>query len=121
MTKVTGALPVPNRERIRAYAMASNDLNPLHLDPEAARRAGFDDVIAHGMLIYGLALSKLRRETGAETITTSRVRFAAPVPVGCALSLEYSLTGESAEFRVVDASGDVKIGGSATLSGETSA
>jgi len=42
------------REDLRRYAEASGDLNPLHLDPEFARQAGFDDVIVHGML--GMAL-----------------------------------------------------------------
>ena len=35
------------REQLQAYAQASGDLNPLHLDPAFARKAGFDDVIVH--------------------------------------------------------------------------
>jgi acyl dehydratase len=42
------------REDLRRYAEASGDLNPLHLDAQFARQAGFDDVIVHGML--GMAL-----------------------------------------------------------------
>jgi 3-hydroxybutyryl-CoA dehydratase len=42
------------RQDLRRYAEASGDLNPLHLEPEFARQAGFDDVIVHGML--GMAL-----------------------------------------------------------------
>jgi acyl dehydratase len=38
------------REQIRAYAEASGDHNPIHLDDEAARAAGLPGVIAHGML-----------------------------------------------------------------------
>jgi acyl dehydratase len=38
------------REQIRAYAEASGDHNPIHLDDDAARAAGLPGVIAHGML-----------------------------------------------------------------------
>ena len=38
------------QEQLRRYAAASGDYNPIHLDPEAARRVGLDGVIAHGML-----------------------------------------------------------------------
>ena len=37
-------------ERIAAYADASGDHNPLHLDPEYAKSTQFGGVIAHGML-----------------------------------------------------------------------
>jgi acyl dehydratase len=38
------------RDQIRAYAEASGDYNPIHLDDDAARAAGLPGVIAHGML-----------------------------------------------------------------------
>ena len=37
------------REKIREYALAVGETNPLHLDPEAARAAGFPDVVAPPM------------------------------------------------------------------------
>jgi 3-hydroxybutyryl-CoA dehydratase len=38
------------RDQIRAYAAASGDRNPIHLDDDVARAAGLPGVIAHGML-----------------------------------------------------------------------
>jgi acyl dehydratase len=37
------------REKIREYALAVGETNPLHLDAEAARAAGFRDVVAPPM------------------------------------------------------------------------
>jgi len=38
------------REQIAAYAKASGDANPIHLDDAFARSVGLPGVIAHGML-----------------------------------------------------------------------
>lgn len=37
------------REKIREYAVAVGESDPLHLDPEAARSAGYADVVAPRM------------------------------------------------------------------------
>jgi acyl dehydratase len=37
------------REKIKEYALAVGETNPLHLDPEAARGAGHADVVAPPM------------------------------------------------------------------------
>jgi len=43
------------KEQIAAYAEASGDHNPIHLDDEFARSVGLPGVIAHGMLQMGIA------------------------------------------------------------------
>ena len=40
---------VVGREKVREYASAVGETDPLYLDPEAAREAGFDDVVAPPM------------------------------------------------------------------------
>jgi acyl dehydratase len=42
------------QEQIAAYAEASGDRNPIHLDDEFARSVGLPGVIAHGLLQMGL-------------------------------------------------------------------
>jgi acyl dehydratase len=37
------------REKIREFAWAVGETNPLHLDPEAARSAGYSDLVAPPM------------------------------------------------------------------------
>jgi acyl dehydratase len=37
------------REKVREYAYAVGETNPVHLDPEAARAAGYADVVAPPM------------------------------------------------------------------------
>jgi acyl dehydratase len=43
------------REKIREYAAAVGETNPLHFDPAAARAAGYTDVVAPPMfaVVYG--------------------------------------------------------------------
>jgi len=45
------------REKVREYALAVGETNPLHLDAEAARAAGYADVVAPPMfaVVYSAA------------------------------------------------------------------
>jgi acyl dehydratase len=74
---------VVTREDVQAYAVASGDQNPLHLDDEAARAAGFPGIIAHGMLTLGHLTSCIVAWAGdASALARVRVQFRAPVFVG---------------------------------------
>ena len=39
------------QERINEYADASGDHNPIHIDPEFARKTALGGTVAHGMLV----------------------------------------------------------------------
>jgi acyl dehydratase len=70
-------------ERVLAYADASGDHNPIHVDDEAARRAGLPGVIAHGMLSMGTLGTAATQWAGhADRIVELTCRFTRPVPVG---------------------------------------
>lgn len=43
-------LPAITRHTLALYCGASGDHNPIHVDMDFARRGGYDDVFAHGML-----------------------------------------------------------------------
>jgi 3-hydroxybutyryl-CoA dehydratase len=83
------------REELLRYAQASGDMNPLHLDPEAARRAGFPDVIAHGMYSAGLVAADLVRRYGEGALLHYAVRFRSPVHLGDTLTLTCGARVES--------------------------
>ena len=71
------------RDDIRAYAEASGDRNPLHLDGDAARAAGFDDVIAHGMFTMGhMATCVVAWAGEGAFVERISAQFRAPVQTG---------------------------------------
>ncbi|QBI54923.1 MaoC/PaaZ C-terminal domain-containing protein [Streptomonospora litoralis] len=79
-----------SEEWIADYAEASGDRNPIHLDPAAARAAGFDTVIAHGMGVLGLACEEVVDRFAAGSPARVRsigARFSAPVGAGEPLTM----------------------------------
>ncbi|MCB5178542.1 MaoC family dehydratase [Streptomyces antimicrobicus] len=86
---------------ISTYAHASGDLNPIHLDAEAARGAGFETVIAHGMSVVALAVEEaVDRFADGDSARVRGLgcRFSAPVPPD--VPLEIGLQPD-ADARVV--------------------
>jgi acyl dehydratase len=69
---------------IRAYADASGDRNPIHLDAAAARAHGLDGVVAHGMLSLALIARRAEEWAAADglRLETLQARFVAPVAAG---------------------------------------
>lgn len=76
-----GTVPV-DRARIVRYAGASTDFNPIHWSDRAARAAGMDGVIAHGMWTMGAALGVAVGWIGDPArVRSQRARFTRPVPI----------------------------------------
>lgn len=69
------------RDDLRAYAVASGDPNPIHLDPEVAAAVGLPGVIAHGMLTLALAARAVREWTDDAEVVELGARFAGMVVV----------------------------------------
>jgi acyl dehydratase len=69
----------------------NGDLNPIHIDPAAAARAGFDRPILHGLCTYGVVGYLLTRTVCGHDPTRLRslgVRFSAPVLPGETIRIE---------------------------------
>ncbi|HSS94329.1 MAG TPA: MaoC/PaaZ C-terminal domain-containing protein [Candidatus Dormibacteraeota bacterium] len=70
-------------EQIAAYAEASGDHNPIHLDGDFAHSVGLPGVIAHGMLQMGiLACVAADAAGGAKRLKRLYCRFAGMVEPG---------------------------------------
>ncbi|GAA0301590.1 MaoC/PaaZ C-terminal domain-containing protein [Kineococcus aurantiacus] len=83
-----------SREDLAAYAEASGDRNPIHLDEATARSVGLPDVIAHGMLTMGLAGTVVADWAGDPTrVLSFGTKFTAPVVVPADAPAVVEVTG----------------------------
>lgn len=72
-----------SQERVNAYADASGDHNPIHLDPEYAATTRFGQRVAHGMLSLAFVWELIGEITsGNFKGVTVKVRFTSPVIPG---------------------------------------
>jgi len=116
--------PAVTRYALAMYAGASGDDNPIHLDIDFARAAGFPDVFAHGMLIMGYMGRTLRGVAGARTLLSFSTRFVAITWVGNEITCTATLAGREDTDRgpvarigliAADQHGEVKLKGEATV------
>jgi acyl dehydratase len=83
------------REQIAAYAEASGDHNPIHLDDEFARSVGLPGVIAHGMLQMGLLATVASEAAGGPGhVRRLSVRFAGMVVPGDTVTFKAEASGD---------------------------
>ncbi len=83
----------PAQAVIDAYALASGDHNPIHIDPDFAARAQFGGTIAHGMLVLSYISAMLTRAFGVRWIDTGtlKARFRNPAPSGLPVTARGSI------------------------------
>ncbi|RDE09566.1 MaoC family dehydratase [Pelagibacterium lacus] len=88
------------------------DRNPLHADPEYARRAGFPRPILHGLCTYGLAARALLAgvlDYDSDLLRSIECRFSAPVFPGETIAFEIWRDGDVASFRAVVREREAKV------------
>ncbi len=121
---VAKSFPALTRERIAAYAEASGDSNPLHLDPGFARQAGFADVFAQGMFVIGLMAQAVTDAVPPGRLRELSTRFVAVTLAGATLRCEgtvselFEADGERCARLALaarDAAGEVKLAGEALV------
>ena len=128
--KIGDALPALHkgpieREHLKRYAEASGDDNPIHLDDEFAKSAGYPSVFAHGMLSMGYLGEMLVQAGGTpESVRGFKTRFTKLTWPGDRLTCTGIVTAVRDEdgTRLIDCDiwtetqdGERKVTGTATL------
>ncbi|HEY3085417.1 MAG TPA: MaoC/PaaZ C-terminal domain-containing protein [Candidatus Dormibacteraeota bacterium] len=96
------------REQIAAYADASGDHNPIHLDDDFARSVGLPGLIAHGMLQMGIAATVAAEAAGGpERLRRMSVRFAGMVVPGDTVTFSADEAGDgSLDIKALNQRGE---------------
>ena len=107
-----------NQNDLLKYAKASGDFNPIHLDKEFAKTMGFDNVIAHGMLIMAHLGKNIANSNNVSFLKHFSVQFCSVT----SLKEELIIKGEvlkieknnhkkiiTLKLKVLNLSGEVKI------------
>ncbi|CAM3639890.1 MaoC/PaaZ C-terminal domain-containing protein [Cytobacillus oceanisediminis] len=79
------------------YAGASGDFNPIHTVVPVGEKAGLGGVIAHGMLIMGMAGEALGTWFPRKDLRMFKVRFSKMTRPGEKLAIEGKVTKEIVE------------------------
>lgn len=94
-------IAVPTLTQAALIYRLSGDDNPLHVDPEFARDAGFERPILHGLSTYGHVCRELVKAHGGETDQMREMdcRFTASVFPGETVDLHAWIDGGTVSFR----------------------
>lgn len=112
------------RSTLALYAGASGDHNPIHIDLDFARKAGMNDVFAHGMLIMAYLGRAINNIAPQSSLRNFNVRFSSITNVGNVLTCSGQVKKIDnhdnkrlvvLDLMVADGTGDIKVSGTATI------
>jgi acyl dehydratase len=116
------SVPIETRADQALLYRLNGDRNPLHSDPDVAKRAGFPRPILHGLCTYGITCRAVLQEIcdyDPAQILSHQARFSAPVFPGDTVTVDLWKDGEvvSFEARVLDRGATVIRNGKTVLRG----
>jgi len=91
-------------EDILKFAEVTGDTNPLHSDPEYARKTRFGECIAHGMLSAGFISAVLGTKLAPNACAiylSQSLRFMRPVKIGDTIRATVEVKGVEPEKRTL--------------------
>ncbi|WP_128923137.1 MaoC/PaaZ C-terminal domain-containing protein [Bradyrhizobium guangxiense] len=115
--------PIP-RHILALYCGASGDHNPIHVDIDFAKAAGFPDVFAHGMLVMACLGQAVTDAVPPTRLRAFATRFVAITQLGATLTCEgtvaklFEHNGErraKLALTTKDERGEIKLDGSAVI------
>src|SRR5271169_212689 len=121
---VDKTFPRITRTTLALYAGASGDHNPMHIDIDFARKAGFPDVFSQGMLGMAMLGQALTDAVRPDRLRSFSTRFVAITQVGAKIRCEGTIaelleTDGEPRARIaltaMDEAGDVKLSGEAVV------
>ena len=116
--------PPITRHTLALYCGASGDHNPIHVDLDFAKQAGYPDVFAHGMLVMAYLGQALTDAVPPQRLRSFSTRFVAITPLGARLTCEGHVSelvehnGEPCAKLALttrDENGDIKLSGEAVI------
>jgi 3-hydroxybutyryl-CoA dehydratase len=111
-----------SQDDIVAFAKATGDDQPLHLDDAFAAKTRFGKRIAHGMLSAGFISAVLGTKLAPNNVVvylSQQMRFRLPVAIGDTITAEAEVTAIDAEKRIVTVRSDcLNQNGEAVVKGE---
>jgi acyl dehydratase len=116
--------PPISRHTLALYCGASGDHNPMHVDIDFARKAGFPDVFSHGMLVMAYLGQALTDAVPPDKLRSFSTRFVAITQLGAKLTCEGTVAelleadGEQRArlaLTAKDETGEVKLAGEAVV------
>lgn len=106
-------LDIPTHSQMALIYRLSGDYNPLHSDPETARKAGFERPILHGLATFGLAgvaMVNACCEGMTDRFSLIEGRFSAPIFPGETITFDVWNVGDGqAAFRARVAARDAVV------------
>jgi acyl dehydratase len=116
--------PPITRHQLALYCGASGDHNPIHVDLDFAKKAGFPDVFTHGMLVMAYLGQALTDAVPPQRLRSFSTRFVAITQLGACLTCEghvFELVEQNGEpcaklaLTTRDENGDIKLAGEAVI------
>jgi acyl dehydratase len=121
---VDKSFPRITRTTLALYAGASGDHNPMHIDIDFARKAGFPDVFSQGMLVMAMLGQALTDAVRPDRLRSFSTRFVAITELGAKIHCEGTVAGlleadgekrARLQLTAKDETGDIKLSGEAVV------